>query len=114
MEAEVVRMVCDMFNGDSETCGTMSSGGTESIMLACRAYRDMAYEKGITRPEMIIPITAHAAFDKAGNYFRIKVHHVPIDPITTRVNIRKLKSYINSNTCMVSVFICCHNLEFLI
>lgn len=54
MEAEVVRMVCDMFNGDSETCGTMSSGGTESIMLACRAYRDMAYDKGISRPEMFV------------------------------------------------------------
>ena len=30
----------------------MSSGGTESIMLACKAYRDMAYERGIKYPEM--------------------------------------------------------------
>ena len=72
MEAEVVRMVCNMFNGDENTCGTvmfkikiflcanllslavfqMTSGGTESIMLACKAYRDLAYSKGIKRPEM--------------------------------------------------------------
>lgn len=51
----------------------------------------------------VIPITAHAAFDKAANYFKIKINHVPVDPITTRVNIKKLKSYINSNTCMVCI-----------
>lgn len=42
----------------------MTSGGTESIMLAMLAYRNLAYSKGIKDPEMIIPITAHAAFDK--------------------------------------------------
>ena len=30
----------------------MTSGGTESIMLACKAYRDMAYERGVKHPEM--------------------------------------------------------------
>lgn len=101
MEAEVVRMVCNMYNGDENTCGTMTTGGTESIMLACRAYRELAYSKGIKRPEMVVPITAHAAFDKAANFFKIKIHHVPIDPVTKKVNIKKLKSYINSNTCMI-------------
>ena len=52
MEAEVVRMTCDMFNGGPETCGTMTTGGTESIMLACKAYRDLGYYRGITQPEM--------------------------------------------------------------
>lgn len=101
MEAEVVRMVCTLFHGDEKSCGTMTTGGTESIMLACKAYRDLAYSKGIKRPEMVIPVTAHAAFDKAAHFFRIKIHHVPIDPITKRVNPKKLKSYINSNTCMI-------------
>jgi sphinganine-1-phosphate aldolase len=52
MEAEVVRMTCNMFNGGPESCGSMTSGGTESIMLACKAYRDMAYERGVKHPEM--------------------------------------------------------------
>ncbi len=30
----------------------MTSGGSESIMLACKAYRDLAYERGIKFPEM--------------------------------------------------------------
>lgn len=101
MEAEVVRWVCDLFNGDQESCGTMTTGGTESIMLACKAYRDLAYSKGIKRPEMVVPVTAHAAFDKAAHFFRIKINHVPVDPAIGKVNPKKLASYINSNTCMV-------------
>lgn len=101
MEAEVVRMVCNLFHGDENSCGTMTTGGTESIMLACKAYRDLAYANGVKRPEMVVPVTAHAAFDKAANFFRIKIHHVPVDTVTKRVNVRKLKSYINSNTCMI-------------
>lgn len=101
MEAEVVRWVLNLFNGDQNSCGTMTSGGTESIMLACKVYRDIAYSKGIKRPEMVVPITAHAAFDKAAHFFRIRIHHVPIDPHTKRVNTKLLTSYINSNTCMI-------------
>lgn len=85
MEAEVVRWVCNLFNGDENSCGTMSSGGTESIMLACRAYRDLAMSKGIKKPEIVCPITAHAAFDKAANFFRMKIRHVPVDPKTKKV-----------------------------
>jgi sphinganine-1-phosphate aldolase len=102
MEAEVVRMVCTMFNGDEDSCGTMTTGGTESIMLACKAYRDFAYSKGIKKPEMIIPITAHAAFEKAADFFKIRIHHVPVNPKTMKVDINKVRSYINSSTCMVS------------
>jgi sphinganine-1-phosphate aldolase len=101
MEAEVVRMVLDMYNGDDNTCGTMTSGGTESIMLACRAYRDLARERGVKRPEMIVPDTAHAAFDKAGQYFGIRVIHVPVNPNTRRADPKKMKKYINGNTCML-------------
>jgi sphinganine-1-phosphate aldolase len=50
MEAEIVRMVCNLFNGDNETCGTLTSGGTESIILAVKACRDYGFDvKGITK-----------------------------------------------------------------
>ncbi len=39
-------MTCRMFNGGPKACGSVTSGGTESIMLACKAYRDMADERG--------------------------------------------------------------------
>ncbi len=55
MEAEVVRVACDLFHGDPvESCGTVTTGGTESIVLACKAYRDYARDvKGIAEPIMV-------------------------------------------------------------
>ncbi|KAJ8681783.1 hypothetical protein QAD02_017575 [Eretmocerus hayati] len=103
MEAEIVRMVCRLFGGNDETCGSMTSGGTESILLACKAYRDYAREtKGITKPEMVIPVTAHAAFDKAAQYLRIKVRYVPINPDSYTVSIAAIRRAINGNTIMLA------------
>ncbi|CAF5011387.1 unnamed protein product, partial [Rotaria magnacalcarata] len=45
MEAETVRCVATMFHGDTDVCGTMTSGGTESILMACKTYRDLAIAK---------------------------------------------------------------------
>lgn len=102
MEAEVVRMCCSMFNGDKNTCGTMSSGGSESIMLACLTYRNMARDNGISFPEMIVPLTVHAAFDKAASYFRMKITHIPTDKETGKVDIKAMRRAINKNTCMLA------------
>ncbi len=40
MEVEIIRMVANMYHGDDKSCGMMTSGGTESILLACLAYRE--------------------------------------------------------------------------
>ncbi|KAF8544900.1 pyridoxal phosphate-dependent transferase [Trichophaea hybrida] len=77
MEAEIVAMVLAMYNAPVGAGGITTSGGTESILLACLAARAKAYsERGVTEPEIVVSVTAHAAFDKAGHYFGIKVHHV--------------------------------------
>ena len=61
MEAEVVRMACDLFNGGKDSCGCVTSGGTESIILAMKAYRNYAREvKGIENP-VIVSQTNHPA-----------------------------------------------------
>ena len=53
-------------SGDPGVCGAMTSGGTESILTAVKASRDyMAATRGVTRPEMIVAVSAHAAFVKA-------------------------------------------------
>lgn len=80
----------------------MTTGGTESIFMACKAYRDYAREeKGIKRPEIIVPVTAHAAFDKAANYLGMRIKHIPVNEDTT-VNITAMKRAISSRTCLVS------------
>jgi sphinganine-1-phosphate aldolase len=103
MEAEIVVMVVDMFHGtEIGACGTMTSGGTESILMAIRAHREWAKDqKGITSPHMILPVTAHPAFDKAADYFGIRVTHIAYDPVTYQVDIRKLKQAICRNTILI-------------
>ena len=51
-------MCCSLFHGDpNTTCGTMSSGGSDSIFLACKAYVFYArQERGITRPNIVMPV----------------------------------------------------------
>lgn len=101
MEAEVVAMCLRMYN-HPDGAGATTSGGTESIIMACKTHRDWARAvKGITQPEMIIPASAHAAFDKASAYFKIKLHTIPVDPITRQVDIKRVARAINANTIMV-------------
>lgn len=53
MEAEVVAMVLGLFNAPEGAAGVTTSGGTESILMACLSARQKAYaERGITEPEM--------------------------------------------------------------
>jgi sphinganine-1-phosphate aldolase len=83
-EAEIVAMTAAMLGGDDpgrQIVGTVTSGGTESILLAMRAYRDRARARvrgRVTRPEVVAPTTAHVAFDKAAQYFGIKLVRVPV------------------------------------
>ncbi|RDB16698.1 Sphingosine-1-phosphate lyase [Hypsizygus marmoreus] len=101
MEAEIVSMVLNLYN-NPDGAGTMTSGGTESIIMAVKTYRDWARAvKGITEPEMIIPASAHAAFDKGAAYLKIKTHTVPVDPVTRRVDLKRVKRAINPNTIML-------------
>ncbi|XP_066582338.1 sphingosine-1-phosphate lyase isoform X2 [Prorops nasuta] len=102
MEAEVVRVACKLFHGDKESCGTMTTGGTESILLVCKAYRDYARDvKGIKYPELVMPVTAHSAFDKAAQFLNIKVRTVRVNPNSYTVCIKSLRKAISSNTIML-------------
>jgi sphinganine-1-phosphate aldolase len=99
-EAEIVAMTAAMLNGP-EAVGTVTSGGTESILLAMKAYRDQARaERRIARPEMVIPTTAHAAFLKAAEYFRIEPILIPVDH-DFRADPRAADAAITRNTVVV-------------
>ncbi len=105
-EAEIVSMAAHM-HGKGKTpdnaavCCTVTSGGTESILVAMKSYRDRAREeKGITEPEMILPTTAHAAFDKASQYFNIKQVKIPVTG-NFSADVSVLKRAINNNTVVI-------------
>lgn len=100
-ESEIIAMTAHMLHGDHEIVGSISSGGTESILLAMKAYRDRAKaERGITHPEMVVPSTAHAAFDKAAEYFNIKMVHVPV-AADFRADVQEMRAAMNRNTIVV-------------
>ncbi len=103
-EAEIISMTAAMLSSkktDDPICGTVTSGGTESILLAMKTYRDYARaKKKITRPELIVPVTAHAAFDKACQYFNIKMRHIPVNDYF-QADISQVKKAVNKNTIAI-------------
>ena len=102
MESEVIAMTIDLFNGDANVVGSVTSGGTESILLAVKTYRDYGRShRRITRPNIVVPITAHAAFWKAGDYFNVEVREAPVHPVTGEVQLDEVASLIDWNTVMI-------------
>lgn len=78
LEAEVVAMVLDLLGAGSTEVGTMTSGGTESILLAMKAYRDQARSRGLQGElEILVPVSAHPSFLKAAHYYGLRV--VPVE-----------------------------------
>ena len=97
MESEIVKMCLDLYN-NKNGYGCLTSGGTESIMLACYAYKKYFNKRN---PEIIVIDTAHAAFDKACEYFDIKLIKVPVNE-KDEPDLTYLKNSINSQTiCIV-------------
>lgn len=98
-EAEVLAWCSKLYNGDDTLTGTITSGGTGSIMEAMRTYKEWAKnEKGITRPNIIIPSSAHAAFEKAARTYGIKLIKVPVNAKTGQADVKAMESKINGNT----------------
>ncbi len=102
MEAEVVSIAANLLGGGANAAGTMTSGGTESIMMAIKTYRDRARElqPQITRPEMIVPVSIHPAFDKASHYFDVKIVKAPLSS-DFRVDVEAVKKLTNANTILI-------------
>jgi glutamate/tyrosine decarboxylase-like PLP-dependent enzyme len=106
-EAEIVAMTANMLGAEKAgapvgtengICGSVTSGGSESILLAMKTHRDYFREKrGITAPEMVAPISAHAAFHKAAQYFNIKINVTPLDE-NFRANVDAMRAAITPNT----------------
>jgi sphinganine-1-phosphate aldolase len=78
MENELVGYACDLLDAPPTAVGTVTSGGTESVLLAVQGARDARPE--VERPRMVIPSTAHAAFHKAAHYFGVEAVVVPVGP----------------------------------
>lgn len=99
-ESEVVAMTADLLGLPTAT-GNMTSGGTESILMAVKTARDRAAaERGVTQPEMVLPVTAHPAFDKAAQYLGVKAVHTPLGE-DLRADTAAVREAITKNTVLI-------------
>ncbi|CAK7286025.1 pyridoxal phosphate-dependent decarboxylase family protein [Streptomyces sp. RM1] len=82
--------------------GSFTSGGTESILLAVKTARDHARAvRGVTRPQLVLPATAHAAFHKAAHYLGLETVVVPVDPQTFRADASAVANSITDRAALV-------------
>jgi len=98
LEKEIVQSAGALMNCRSAV-GTVTSGGTESILCAVAAYRDRARKKKpwVRSPELVVPRTIHPAFDKAAHYFGVKLVKVDVDA-EQRADVRKMAKAIGWRT----------------
>jgi len=101
-ETEVVAKTAYLLNGNEETVGSMTSGGSESLMMALKSSRDqaLAEKPGIREPEIILPQSAHPSLDKAAHYLGVKTVRIPLAK-DYRVDLEAVQKAINGNTILL-------------
>ncbi|MEP7085010.1 MAG: aspartate aminotransferase family protein, partial [Betaproteobacteria bacterium] len=79
-EDDILAWTADLLQAGPQATGVVTSGGTESIFLALKTARDWARaaRPDITTPEIVAPVSAHPAFDKAAHYLCMKVRRLPL------------------------------------
>lgn len=106
-ESEIIAMSLDLMhagavreaNEDHTPCGSVNSGGTESIINALLVYRDHARDKDkVTVPQVIVPDTAHPAFHKGAHLLGIETIVAPSDPGSTQVDMDFVGEHVNERT----------------
>lgn len=114
-EVEVVAMSLTMLNAPSSACGTMTSGGTESLLCALKAYRERArvLYPHITAPEVVLPVSAHVAFPKGCALFDLKAVFVPL-AADYGVDVAAFRRAITPNTILLvaSAPQVCHSIHY--
>ncbi|HYM97199.1 MAG TPA: aminotransferase class V-fold PLP-dependent enzyme [Candidatus Sulfotelmatobacter sp.] len=106
LEAEIVAMTASLLHGEAvathhpadEVCGVVTFGGTESLINPMLVYRERGrVEKGITHPEVIVPVTAHVALQKAAHLLGITLITAPVRD-DWLADVDWMRDHVTSNT----------------
>lgn len=103
LENAVVKACLELLHAPEGAAGTATAGGTESVMLAVKTARDFARKTRpeITRPKLLLPVTAHACFHKAAHYLGVEVVSVDVDPVTFRADLADAARKMSSDVILV-------------
>ena len=101
MQSDVLSMVGPWLGADKDSAGFMTSGGTESILMVVKAAREQfAQTDGVTKPNIVLPTSAHAAFEKACHYFGVESRRADVGD-DWRADIAAMDRLIDDNTVML-------------
>jgi glutamate/tyrosine decarboxylase-like PLP-dependent enzyme len=101
MEREVVAFTAALLDAPPGFAGTVTSGGTESCLLAVLAAREA--RRDVDRPQVVAPTTVHAAFHKAAHLFGLDLELVDVDPVTFRADPAATAAALTDRSVLVVV-----------
>ncbi len=78
VQRDLVSWMADLLNGGTDAAGFLTAGGTESLLLAMKAARNRGRDRGITNPNVVLPVSAHGSFNKAGEYFGVELRRTAV------------------------------------
>jgi sphinganine-1-phosphate aldolase len=102
LERDVVASIGELLRADGDVVGSITSGGTESILMAVKTARDWSREHRphITDPEIVVPVTAHPAFLKAAHYLGLRVVQTAVDPVGFRADVADFERALGPNAIL--------------
>ena len=101
IQSDVVAIVAGWLQAADEGAGFMTSGGTESILMAVKAARERGRkEHNITSPNVVLPTSAHAAFEKGCYYFGLESRRVAVDA-EWRADVAAMEAAVDENTVLL-------------
>lgn len=99
-ETEVLEIAADLLHGGREAAGSMTTGGTESILMALKTARDWGRAHRHGANEVVLPVSAHPAFDKAAHYLGLRAIYVPVGA-DYRVDLNGVEAALSDRTVLV-------------
>ena len=108
IENELVSMAASLLGGDENVVGNFVTGGTEGCLLAVKTARDWfrAQHPDVKEPEIVLPVTAHAAFHKGADYFGLKKVMVPVDSGSFKAIPAAIEKAITGRTALIVASAC--------
>lgn len=101
IQNDVVGIVGDWLEAGPEGAGFMTTGGTESLLMAVKAARERGRkERSIATPNVVLPASAHAAFEKGCYYFGVESRRIPVLPYW-RADVAAMEAAIDENTVLL-------------